>query len=460
MSLRKRFSHLEKLDDLQPDSLWENKAKYQMLAEISSQNRLMQAQKITSSDKADILFMNFLSKVSPSFSKVVAFVLIIMMGSGVGYAAQASVPGETLWPIKRSMEKVELTLAVNPIKETEVHIKHVGKRVKEIDKILQADNTQTVKKEKAIKQAVSHLEKDVNSVDGSLKVVMEEKNPTEIVTLVQKVTEASQEVKTNLKASQESNVNDQVINKALEDAAQASDKVKDSAVSLALEVHQEVAAANDAQISANANSTVSSTANSVAISKASSQEAATVKAVVTQIIVSEIKNLSQEINDTQAKVDNVKTEDLNVLSAKETKIDSASKIIADISVVKETSVAATVALDQAKVLVKEGSLKDALDKVSESKEIKNQADVILDKLQVVAQEKALVDANASSTASTLNNTTSTPKIIGTSTPKVISTSSPKLLEGENNVDLTGVEVKLEDFYNINKESQEVEPIAN
>jgi CRISPR/Cas system CMR subunit Cmr6 (Cas7 group RAMP superfamily) len=117
---------------------------------------------------------------------------------------------------------------------------------------------------------------------------------------------------------------------------------------------------------------------------------------------------------------------LNVLSAKETKIDSASKIIADISVVKETSVAATVALDQAKVLVKEGSLKDALDKVSESKEIKNQADVILDKLQVVAQEKALVDANASSTASTLNNTTSTPKIIGTSTPKVISTSSPKI----------------------------------
>lgn len=453
MSLRKRFSHLEKFDELQPDRVWENKTKYQILAEISSQNRLMQSQKLTSTDRADMFFMNFLGKVSPSFSKVVAVFLIIMMGSGVGVVAQASVPGETLWPVKRSMEEIELSLTFNPIKETEVHIKHVGKRVKEIDKILQSDSAQPNRKEKAIKQAVSHLETDVNSVDSSLKVVKEEKKPTEVVELVKKVADASQEVKTSLEASQASNANNQVINDALKDAAQVNDQVKDSAVNLAVQVHQEVtAAATTSQLPENnSTSTASSTANSVTpvTNNATTQEAAAVKAVVTQIIVSEINNLSQEISNTKEKVDNVTKEDLNVLSAKETKIDSTSKIIADISVVKETPAAATVALDQAKVLVQEGSLKDAMDKVSESKEIKKQADVILDKLQVVAQDKAISDQNASSTPATTS----------TSTPKAISTSSPKLLEADSNIGLTGVEVKVEDFFGAD-EKRIVEPTIN
>ena len=59
MSLQKRFSQLGGLSGLQPDKNWENKTRYEILAEISSQNKLMQAQKLSSGEKADLAVMSF-----------------------------------------------------------------------------------------------------------------------------------------------------------------------------------------------------------------------------------------------------------------------------------------------------------------------------------------------------------------------------------------------------------------
>ncbi|MBT7228320.1 hypothetical protein HN859_02315, partial [Candidatus Parcubacteria bacterium] len=202
MSLTRKISQLKKSDDLMPDKTWETTTKHDLLSEIASQNRMTQAQKLTSTEKADFFVMNFLNKVSPSFGKVIAGVIIIMMGSGVSIAAQASVPGQALWSIKRSViEKVETSLALSPIKETEVHIKHAKERSEEIKKILDDDESTQEKKDKKQKdvtQAALHLEKDITAADSALKIVQEEKNPLEVVELVKKVTDATKEVSESL----------------------------------------------------------------------------------------------------------------------------------------------------------------------------------------------------------------------------------------------------------------------
>ncbi|MBT6691303.1 hypothetical protein HOB10_03155 [Candidatus Parcubacteria bacterium] len=412
MSLKKQFSKLRKSEDLQPDEAWKNQTKYELLSEISSQNRLMQAQKLTTSEKVDMLAMNFFNKVAPSFSKMVAGFLIVIMGSGVNMAAQASVPGQALWPVKRSIERAELTLTFSPVKETEIHIKHVNKRLDEIGKILESteneiEPTETTKKERAIKQAVSHLEQDIKSADNSLKVVKEEKTPLEVVELAKKVTDATKEAVEDLE-EKAVDLEDMAIEEVLDDAKVTQQEVNDAAVSLALEVHEEVVAAIEANkvVAENIDITTTTVPEILEIEDVVAEaEANAVKAVVAEMIAVEIMETGVEIEDI-----NVKAGDAADAEAVEINLEGNEETIEDIEDVKKTSEESGVVLDEAKVLLEEGSLKDALEKVSESKEINEKNEVTLE--QIEEQNEQVVNEGVETPVDEdLDNTTSSPEII-------------------------------------------------
>ena len=417
MSIKKQFSQLKKSDELKPDKSWENKTKYELLAEISSQNRLMQAQKLTTSEKADMLAMNFLNKVAPSFSKVVAGFLIIMMGSGVSMAAQASVPGQALWPVKRSIEKAELTLTFSPVKETEIYIKHANERLDEIDKILKdtEDNTkpeETSKKNKAIKQAVIHLEKDMKSADNTLKVVKEEKKPLEVVELAKKVNDATKGVTEELK-EKKAKAHDNSIDEVFDKAEKANEVVKDAAVSLALEVHEEVVAAIDASKESTEDIGVAGTTTAIETSEtevsADQVEADAIKAVVTEMIVAKIMETEVEIEDTKVKVGNVKEVDTQVV---EINVDTDEETVKNIEDVKKTSEEAKTVLDEAKVLLEEGSLTGALERVSKSKEINDQTEVVLEQIEEKAEKPVEQNTEEVPVETSLETPTSSLEVIG------------------------------------------------
>ena len=61
--------------------------------------------------------------------------------------------------------------------------------------------------------------------------------------------------------------------------------------------------------------------------------------------------------------------------------------------VKEQPQEAGVILDEAKVLLEEGSLKDALDKIAESKEINAKAETVIE----ILDEAAVIEADAENT---------------------------------------------------------------
>ena len=103
MNLANKISQIKHLEEIQPDKKWEKTTKYNLLEEISAQNRLMQAYKLSTAQKVDLFAMRVFNRLAPSMTKVLASFLILMMFFGINIAAQASVPGETLWPVKRSI---------------------------------------------------------------------------------------------------------------------------------------------------------------------------------------------------------------------------------------------------------------------------------------------------------------------------------------------------------------------
>lgn len=387
----RKLSQIKSLAALEPDKEWINRAKYQLLADLAAQSRLSSVRQLSRGEKLDLFISSILKSLVPSASRLIAGFLIIAMSSTVGLAAQASVPGQMLWPVKRSIEKAELTLTFSQIKETEVHLKHVNNRLGEIDKILKdvtLESVDSVSKEKAIKQTVRHLEKDVAGVDSSLKIVREESRPSQVVELVKKVTAVTKEVKSNIKEKQ-ATVSDKVIGEVLKNAEAASEKTKDSAVSLVVALHDEVVAVSNMNPEQLATAVATGTID-LSVESVDQTEVEAVKEGVKAIMEEEINSAISEIADTKAKVDVVNEADFAKIK------DGASiQEVQEVDDVKQIAEAATVKIDEAKALLEGGAMKDALEKVTESKEVNEKAEVVLDKLEAINdQEKAESETNA------------------------------------------------------------------
>lgn len=404
MSLSRKISQIKDLKSLQPDKRWEATTKFDLLAEISSQNRLMQAQKLDRKEKLDLFGSRLLNRLAPSFSKAVAVFLIIVMGSSISYAAQASVPGQALWPIKRSIEKAELVLTFSPIREAEIHMNHAQERLNEIDRILESDNSTPDKqeqKEKAIKQAVTHLTKDVAAADSSLKVAKEEKKPLEVVELAKRVADASKKVDSNLKQKKIVAAADKNIEDALNSAQAANKIAKDSAVAVALEVHDSLSAAsknatdsNDQSDNGMDNETTTEAflaSNSSDKSTLDNQEAESVKNLVKEIIASEINDTTDEVAGVKQKAEDVSSQDIDNIKKDNADINQATDELKSITVDDSEEVDQT--LDEAKGLLEDGFLRNAYEKISQVKEKYQRAEDVLKEIQEAIDNHNTIDSS-------------------------------------------------------------------
>ena len=399
MKIEKKLSQLKDSQAIQPDINWEKSTKYKILGEIASQNNLMKDIKLSRTEKIDLFFASIMKRIIPSATKTVAVFLVFTVFITTGFHAQASVPGEILWPVKRGIEKAELTLTVDPIKETKIHIKHVNKRLIEINKIIKEKKSK--KNDKVIKKAVKHLKQDSSAVKASLEVVKEEKNALEIVELAQVVKESAQEVSANIKVAQEENKlaaedNQGSIEKALIDMALASDEVSDGAIEVALEVHEEIVeAAKVKEALELENLEIGDTKiGEEIIEEVTIFDAEAVEAIVTDMIISEIADLEEDIQLTKDKTDIIEDKEMKdaeyVIKEENNGLLKVIEI-EDMTVkaVQEKPRQAKVDLEEAKLLLEEGSLKKALDKFSESKEEINKADLVLEKVKKVKKDKEI-----------------------------------------------------------------------
>ncbi|MCB9802525.1 hypothetical protein H6761_00710 [Candidatus Nomurabacteria bacterium] len=415
MSLEKQFAKLKNLEKFQANQDWQMTSKYDLMSEIHSQARLMKAQQLSSAEKFDLFVMRFTRRLMPSVSKMVAGLLIVVMGSGVSFAAQASVPGQALWPVKRSIEKAELTLAFSSVTETEVHIKHLNKRLEEINKIVEKSKvtdepTRLAKNEKAIKQVVQHLEKEAVAVDQNLKIVKEDTKPIEVVNLAKKVTEVAKEAKKQvgvLEGQVAQTDRSVVLKEALDNVKVINEEVNRTAVDVAIQVHEEIVAAKVEKVAKEILENHFDQAQTVI----DDQEIEDVTKAVVELIFEDINELNDEIQATKEKTEIISAENIgeavtkanSVVADQELPVDGgpAKVEVKDIKEIKEQSGEAQATLEQAKTLLEEGSLKDAVAKVVETKKIQEKTATVIKNIEQAVQEKAVSDKAEASATSTV-----------------------------------------------------------
>lgn len=94
----------------------------------------------------------------------ITLVTILGLLNTTAVAAQNSLPGETLYPIKRTVEKIQLTLTMDEVKKTEVRIQHAENRLTEVQTIVQQHNSPD--NAKTITQTIVELKDATTQVAG------------------------------------------------------------------------------------------------------------------------------------------------------------------------------------------------------------------------------------------------------------------------------------------------------
>ena len=104
--------------------------------------------------------------------------LLLLIGSGVVIAANNSMPDESLYPVKTTMEKIQLKLTPSDLDKARLHVKFAERRTKEMVAMEKKNKAQKV--EKLANNAKQELNKTVLLVD-SIKTQKNGENKVEKV---------------------------------------------------------------------------------------------------------------------------------------------------------------------------------------------------------------------------------------------------------------------------------------
>jgi hypothetical protein len=114
---------------------------------------------------------NFVKKETFSMKLItIATILSLLLGGGItAVAAQDSLPGDVLYPVKTLVEDIELGLATTPDSEFEVGFKHANQRFVDIQAALEADESIDMSK---------FMFKFYNGLQETLEVALATEDPT------------------------------------------------------------------------------------------------------------------------------------------------------------------------------------------------------------------------------------------------------------------------------------------
>ncbi|MBU1130583.1 hypothetical protein KJ840_00400 [Patescibacteria group bacterium] len=179
-------NQFKKLQEVGPSAEWTEATRNFLIARIQ-QDTLTQETPFFSRWK--LFFNEGFQKIMPSPVKVISSLVIISLLGGAGLFAQAeSNPKHILYAVKRTLEKIELVLAVTPQSETKVNLRHATKRKEEAVKLAQKTNLSAEEKDGLINTVINSLEQNISAAGNSLGMVDEAKNTDQAVELAQEIT--------------------------------------------------------------------------------------------------------------------------------------------------------------------------------------------------------------------------------------------------------------------------------
>lgn len=240
-------SEMQKLSAIAPDSEWKNRNQQALLNELNIEE--VSSRKTSSVVRPLIssFFNGIFSGITWRPVGVISVLLaVVIAGPGLAAvnAARASLPGDTLYTVKRTLERVELQLAFTEESKTEAKLNHLGNRLTELQRITQEEPPSPQREEKIV-MALAELKKESSDVQERLKTL--DKDDQDIVKLAKAIDEKTSGYKDSLKAAVES-LHEDVAGDTEEDIDQALSTVQDVALG-ALDVLVEKHEGGDTEVS-------------------------------------------------------------------------------------------------------------------------------------------------------------------------------------------------------------------
>lgn len=101
----------------------------------------------------------------PAVAAFVVVVFVVVSGGSVVYAAQGSLPGDTLYAVKLASEGVQERLTVSPEHKFAVQAAHAAERLEETQELMQRSGLDAKQREVRVRKAMSGFEHGLTTMD-------------------------------------------------------------------------------------------------------------------------------------------------------------------------------------------------------------------------------------------------------------------------------------------------------
>ncbi len=132
---------------------------------------------------------------------MVVIVLVFLGYTATSTIASASLPGDLLYPVKSTTEKVQLALTFDQEEKIELHMDFVDRRTDELQQLVRIPNESDDKKSERVSEAVKNISNEVKSIQKNLDKISSDITSTQIVEVAKVVDTKTQEVSKEIVAA-------------------------------------------------------------------------------------------------------------------------------------------------------------------------------------------------------------------------------------------------------------------
>jgi hypothetical protein len=204
----KVIEQLKELRQIRPREDWVKKNKELLLSQITAQSPKEQSSVFSYWYLVKLLFpMRFLNFVAKPVGIVtLACLMVIATGAYSVNASKGSLPGDILYPVKLTSEKVQVGLTTSQPEKTQLRLNHAEERVNEIDQIIKIE-TDPQKKQEKVNVAAENLTKEMITVTQELEearnVVTERQETLDTIEVIKQVDAKTAELTEKLNQHQD-----------------------------------------------------------------------------------------------------------------------------------------------------------------------------------------------------------------------------------------------------------------
>lgn len=234
---------LKELQSVKPKKDWVEQNKEQLISQITAQTPQKQSTVFGYWYLVKMLvpmrFLNFVAK--PVGIVTIALFAVITSGIYSVNASRGSLPGDMLYSVKLTSEKVQVTLAISEEKQTQKHLDFANERANEIEKIIQQEKD-PVKKQEQIFIAADNLKKEMDHAQvkmEEIKVKVQEKEKTQkVLEVIKRIDQQSEELSDKLNEQKDQVTENKESVKKINEAVNAANKTGIKAVEVIVDKYE------------------------------------------------------------------------------------------------------------------------------------------------------------------------------------------------------------------------------